>query len=29
MMRNAGWSQATTAKVGRIWREDGLKIPQK
>ena len=29
MMRNAGWSQATTAKVARIWRQEGLKIPQK
>ena len=29
MMRNAGWGQATTPKVARIWREDGLKIPQK
>jgi putative transposase len=29
MMRNAGWGQATTAKVARIWREEGLKIPQK
>ncbi len=27
--RNAGWGQATTAKVARIWREEGLKIPQK
>ncbi|WP_150114210.1 IS3 family transposase [Polynucleobacter yangtzensis] len=29
MMRNAGWRQATTAKVARIWRQEGLKIPQK
>ena len=29
MMRSAGWGQATTAKVARIWREEGLKIPQK
>lgn len=29
MMRNAGWGQATTSKVARIWREEGLKIPQK
>jgi transposase InsO family protein len=29
MMRNAGWSQATASKVGRIWREENLKIPQK
>lgn len=29
LMRNAGWSTATSAKVGRIWREEGLKIPQK
>jgi putative transposase len=29
MMRNAGWAQATTAKVARIWREEDLKIPQK
>ncbi|MEA9602826.1 DDE-type integrase/transposase/recombinase, partial [Polynucleobacter sp. MG-28-Ekke-A2] len=29
MMRNAGWGQATTAKVARIWRQEGLKIPQK
>ena len=28
MMRNAGWGQATTAKVARIWRQEGLKIPQ-
>ena len=27
MMRNASWGQATTAKVARIWREEGLKIP--
>ena len=27
MMRSAGWGQATTAKVARIWREEGLKIP--
>jgi hypothetical protein len=29
MMRNAGWGQATTVKVARIWREESLKIPQK
>ncbi|MBT8610193.1 transposase, partial [Polynucleobacter paneuropaeus] len=29
MMRNTGWGQATTAKVARIWRQEGLKIPQK
>ena len=29
MMRNAGWGQATASKVGSIWREEGLKIPQK
>jgi putative transposase len=29
MIRNAGWGQATTSKVTRIWREEGLKIPQK
>jgi hypothetical protein len=29
MMRNSGWGQATTTKVARIWRQEGLKIPQK
>ncbi|MBT8521130.1 IS3 family transposase [Polynucleobacter paneuropaeus] len=29
MMRNVGWGQATTARVARIWRQEGLKIPQK
>ena len=29
MMRNAGWGQATTSKVAHIWRQEGLKIPQK
>lgn len=29
LMRNAGWLSATTAKVARIWREEGLKVPQK
>ena len=29
MMRNSGWGQATASKVGSIWREEGLKIPQK
>jgi putative transposase len=29
MMRSTGWGQATTAKVARIWRQEGLKIPQK
>jgi len=24
MMRNAGWGQATTTKVARIWRQEGL-----
>jgi hypothetical protein len=28
MMRNAGWGQATTSKVARIWRQEGLKMPQ-
>jgi len=27
MMRNAGWGQATIAKVARIWRQEGMKIP--
>jgi len=27
MKRNSGWGQATKAKVARIWREEGLKIP--
>ena len=26
---NAGWLSATSAKVARIWREEGLKVPQK
>jgi putative transposase len=29
LMRNAGWGQATPSKVSRIWREEGLKVPQK
>ena len=29
MMRNSGWDQALTSKVARIWRQEGLKIPQK
>ena len=29
MMRNAGQGQATIAKVARIWRQEGLKIPQR
>jgi len=29
MMRNAGWGQATTAKVARIWRQEGLKRSRK
>ena len=29
MLRSAGWGQATTAKVARIWRQERLKIPQK
>ena len=29
LMRNAGWLSATSAKVARIWREEGLKVPQK
>ncbi|MBU3618190.1 IS3 family transposase [Polynucleobacter paneuropaeus] len=29
MMRNVGWGQATTARVARIWRQEGLKIPQR
>ena len=29
LMRNAGWGQARPSKVGRIWREEGLKVPQK
>jgi putative transposase len=29
MMRNAGWGQATTTKVARIWEKEGLKIIQK
>ena len=29
LMRNAAWGQATPSKVGRIWREEGLKVPQK
>jgi putative transposase len=28
-MRNAGWQQATTERVKRIWREEGLKVPAK
>ena len=29
ILRNSGWGQATTAKVARSWRQEGLKIPQK
>jgi len=29
LMRNAGWLSAATSKVARIWREEGLKVPQK
>ncbi len=29
MMRNTGWGQATTARVARIWKGEGLKIPKK
>ena len=29
MMRCTSWGQATPAKVARIWRDEGLKIPQK
>lgn len=29
MMRNTGWGQATTAKVARIWRREGLEEPHK
>jgi transposase InsO family protein len=28
-MRQAGWHQATTARVARICRREGLKVPQK
>jgi transposase InsO family protein len=27
MMHDSGWGQATTARVARIWRQEGLKIP--
>ena len=27
LMRQAGWHQATIAKVARIWRREGLKVP--
>lgn len=29
LMRNAGWIQATTDRVRRIWKEEGLKVPEK
>jgi transposase InsO family protein len=29
LMRNAGWPQATQDRVGRIWKEEGLKVPDK
>jgi hypothetical protein len=29
LMRHAGWHHATTARVARIWRQEGLKVPQK
>ena len=27
LMRNGGWQQASTERVRRIWREEGLKVP--
>lgn len=27
LMRNSGWQQASTERVRRIWREEGLKVP--
>jgi putative transposase len=29
LMRQAGWHQATTARVARIWRQEGIKVPHK
>lgn len=29
LMRNAGWQQATEDRVRRIWKEEGLKVPDK
>jgi len=29
LMRNAGWQQATQDRVRRIWKEEGLKVPDK
>ena len=29
LLRNAGWTQATPDRVERLWREEGLKVPQK
>lgn len=29
LMRQTGRHQATTARVARIWRREGLKVPQK
>jgi putative transposase len=29
LMRNAGWQQATQERVRRIWKEEGLKVPDK
>ena len=29
LLRNAGWSQATPDRVERLWREEGLKVPQR
>lgn len=29
LMRNAGWQQASTDRVRRIWKEEGLKVPDK
>ena len=29
LMRNAGWQQPTEDRVRRIWREEGLKVPDK
>lgn len=29
LMRNAGWQQATEDRIRRIWKEEGLKAPDK
>ena len=29
LMRNAGWILATPDRVRRIWKEEGLKVPDK